>query len=756
MKVFKRIAAMAGMLMCCVESIAGSPVCELALAADAEIVVPAGETNEIYVLSGGAYTLTKKGAGVLKIADIASRDVKIDLQAGELRVGDRPSRPGVSSDAVLHLDADDETSMALRTSGEDVLVDVWNDANGGERKASSNKRIAPKLVRGYRNGLNIVDFGSIKNNNHDDGYGASMAFDEQITGLRETFSVMMYTEDVYAKSGQATPVFGQSGQAAFLAFGMSGNDWPCFFLYSNPNTKQAQGGLYVNGVNVPNTTKASGDLQLVGFRLSAPAEGASDLALADGLAFDRYFAWGGQRIGECMLFTRALTDDERKEVNTYLNAKWFPSAAWSVSQIAVGEGARLTVAGNTSVAAADISAENGDFVIEGATVTIDPLTTRESWFHVDANKVDAADVEDEFLIYWRDVSGNGRYAEHSTQKFSWRNDPENRKPILRKDYLNGNAIVDFGALQTAQIVDSSGAGTGYGAAMAWSNTCESVREVLMIVSETEDVATVKEAYPSVTVPSPFVGNSSSTGNQFYRPSFSSVGTYPGVILANNPNTSHVWGHEHGVAIDGVEVPATTSMGSGFHLLNFRSSENAKANYFAYDRGFVCGGLRYGEFILFDRELGDAERNRLSGALMAKWLNGGGYSQSYGNLSVSAGANLRMAYANVNVGGTLKLAGRVEAKSVRAAVIEAAPAASVAGVLDLTVPGTLKLTKEAFGERLPSERFLVLKADAISGNAKRWKIAGDLAEEDQKVVLFVEEGGIYAEIQFKKGLCIKVL
>jgi hypothetical protein len=261
MKVVKQTVAAAAMLLLGVETMASAPVCELAMSSDVEISVPSGETNEIYVVSGGAYTLTKKGAGVLKIADIASRDVKIDLQAGELRVGDRPSRPGVSSDAVLHLDADDESSMVLRTSGADELVDEWKDVNGGVRKASSNKRIAPKLVRGYRNGLNIVDFGSIKTEKAD-GHGASMAFDERITGLRETFSVMMYTEDVYDKNGQATPVFGQSGQAAFLAFGMSGNDWPCFFLDNpyNPNTKQALGGLYVNGVKVADNTRASGEL----------------------------------------------------------------------------------------------------------------------------------------------------------------------------------------------------------------------------------------------------------------------------------------------------------------------------------------------------------------------------------------------------------------------------------------------------------------------------------------------------------------
>ena len=756
MKVVKQMVAAVAMLLFGAETMAGAPICELAMSSDAEISVPSGETVEIYVISGGAHTLTKKGAGVLKVADIVSRDVKINLQEGELRIGDRPSRPGVSSAAVLHLDADDETSMDLRTSGEDVLVDVWNDANGGERKASSNKRIAPKLVRGYRNGLNVVDFGSIKNNNQDDGYGASMAFDERITGLRETFSVMMYTEDVYPKNGQATPVFGQSGQAAFLAFGMSGNDWPYFFLYSNPNTKQAQGGLYVNGVNVADNTRASGGLELVSFRLSAPEVDASDLALADGLAFDRSFAWGGQRIGECMLFTRSLTDDERKEVNTYLNVKWFPSGSWSVSQIVVGEGARLTLSGNSSVSAADISVESGDFVVDGATVTVDPLTTRESWFHVDANKVDSADMEDGHLLKWRDVGGNGRYATHSTLKPEWRSDPDNRKPILRSAYLNGNAVVDFGALQTAQIVDLAGVGIGYGAAMKWSEMCTNVREVLMVVSDTEDIATVKAAYPNVVSPTPFVGNSSSSGNQFYRPSFGVAGTYPGVILNYNPNTQHVWGYEHGVAIDGVNVPASTSMGAGFHLVNFRSAQDAKADYFAYDRGLGFGGLRYGEFMLFDRELGTAERNRLTGALMAKWLGREGYGQAYGNVSVAAGSELRVPYAKLNVAGTLRLEGKIVAKSVRASVIEVSPDAIIDGELDLTKPGVLKLTLEAYGTRLPGERFLVLAADAVSGNLKRWKIEGDLAKDNQKVVLFAGDDGLYAEVQPKKGLHIKLL
>lgn len=142
--------------------------------------------------------------------------------------------------------------------------------------------------------------------------------------------------------------------------------------------------------------------------------------------------------------------------------------------------------------------------------------------------------------------------------------------------------------------------------------------------------------------------------------------------------------------------------------------------------------------------------------MAKWLGGEGYGQTYCNVSVAADSELRIPYAKLNVAGTLRLAGKIVAKSVRASAIEVSPDAIIDGELDLTKPGVLKLTLEAYGTRLPGERFLVLAADAVSGNLKQWKIEGDLAKDNQKVVLFAGDDGLYAEVQPKKGLHIKLL
>lgn len=72
------IVCVLGALLLCVDAEASLLAREVVLSADVEVTVPAGETNEIYALSGGAYTLAKTGGGVLKIADIASADVKID------------------------------------------------------------------------------------------------------------------------------------------------------------------------------------------------------------------------------------------------------------------------------------------------------------------------------------------------------------------------------------------------------------------------------------------------------------------------------------------------------------------------------------------------------------------------------------------------------------------------------------------------------------------------------------------------------
>ena len=104
---------------------------DIVLTEDTEITVPAGETNVVEKLGGtGAWTLTKKGDGVLEIHEIVNAEAKVVIAEGEVYfVNARPT--DVFKKAYFHVDASDFSTMEIETVNGTNFVNRWNDADGG-------------------------------------------------------------------------------------------------------------------------------------------------------------------------------------------------------------------------------------------------------------------------------------------------------------------------------------------------------------------------------------------------------------------------------------------------------------------------------------------------------------------------------------------------------------------------------------------------------------------------------------------------
>ena len=151
----------------------------LVLAANQTVTVNAGDTLTVKRLTanGGAWTLTKAGAGTLVINDCEDETVKIVVSEGKLEVRSR-AMPAIFSDAFFHVDASSSLSY-IRGDEKDGVRYAWRwmDPQRGWLYATADGDNKPFLRNGFLNGRAVMDFGSLNNRSGDQGlagYGASM------------------------------------------------------------------------------------------------------------------------------------------------------------------------------------------------------------------------------------------------------------------------------------------------------------------------------------------------------------------------------------------------------------------------------------------------------------------------------------------------------------------------------------------------------------------------------------------------------
>ena len=495
---------------------------------NALINVESGDVLTIEKINGSRGTVTKTGGGALRIKLNRNRNARFDIKEGTLYF-DREV-PAVCGKAAFHVDPSRTETLEIETVNGTNFVVRWNDVRGNGMFAtnvlySKTWRHEPQNRRAFisevtQNGLPVIDFGSLLVKAHTNslgqakGYGAAMAWSENLTNVREVYEVISDTPDVATIAGD-NPSLTSYRASSFVSTSLSGHrralrsdgGYPMVFDDVTENLGWMYGRLYKDGVLTDlNSADKSGKFSVgagfhvFGFTTSVngnkKGEYVDYAATVNAFARDYNYAFGGQRIGEYLVFTNRLSDTERATLQEYLVEKWKGNVPpYVISALTVAPEAKVVFAPGVSAVVANV-ADGSDLALEKGTLELNALKNPDAYFHVDADAASTMVLEEQngtnFVTRWNDAFGGSIYAEPSTTTFStWLPDPGNRRPFISEEKLGGRAVVDFGALQVASHTNETGYGIGYGAAMKWSARMpERAWELITVARDTEDVKTL--------------------------------------------------------------------------------------------------------------------------------------------------------------------------------------------------------------------------------------------------------------------------
>ena len=770
-------------------------VAELELTADRTIHVSNGCTAYVARVTGGGYTITKTGGGVLRFGWIRNPSARLSVKEGTVDFLP-PPKPACLADAFLHVDANAlESSMVVAENGTN-FVTRWADASGGARYADVCRKTVgkwrtedtigvPFILKDHQNGLDVLDFGHYQDASITNSYGvssvkgAAMSFDVACEKVRDVFAVIGYREEIKTVEEEygcadATPLLSYTSKNGFLPGKLSAG--PSLINFWQNATLQTQfGEVYYDDVLKNGTAKAS-STESAGaqpvpdgmFYLNVrPAELSSissvngcpseDMTGLDSFARDRNFCFGGQRIGEYIVFSERLSEVDRAAVENYLRAKWFPVHGFR--SVKVESGASFIHASSCDGVVSFLDDEADIFVGDGH-VEVDALHDAGAWIHLDASNVGSLETsatEDgsAFVSKWTDADNGVHYASNNMKVNKWRSDPENRKPYLVSGVSShGLPVVDFGYPQNEGLTNSFGVGIGYGAVLSFDEACKSVREIIVVAGDRKDAADILEQQPNLKSlnSASFISGRESGYVQFFRGNFEK-GKNPVILNIYNKLTKGIWGYANGIAVDGSmktgvqytnSGPSVRLADDGLHLINFRMDSNGCAQGLAHDGNYAYGGVRIGEVMIFESELADGVRTRIAETLMSKWMGKPPQTYSCGTVAVATGSELSFPYSAVSA-RKLSLGGTLKAVNVCALTIEVGSSlARVDGVLDLSGEGTIAVDVDNVRQAKVNTLVRLVEADSVVGDASGWKVSGSLSERFI-VRLCVEADGLYAKL-----------
>lgn len=285
----------------------------------AYVVESSAKIQNVY----GSGTFTKTGSGVLEVFDFGSFTGELAVAGGTVSVFGRDSYAEpklVDEGLILQLDAMRGLSYN-ETSGERAFESWTSACGGGEWTAVAGKN-APSVVADTESGLDAVDmeyswheeFLRFKRN----GEFATLG------GIRSVFWMIgSQNGGGWLMGGGDSPTAWHRGAYG----GRAGGYAQCPLLHGAAQKELRDALWFKNGAKVdPLTDCLSGGWD----QLSLVVSNENASITAGGLAYDgRYIAGttgsdnlGGMRISELLVYDRALSDEERKQVECYLNIKW--------------------------------------------------------------------------------------------------------------------------------------------------------------------------------------------------------------------------------------------------------------------------------------------------------------------------------------------------------------------------------------------------------------------------------------------------
>lgn len=704
----------------------------LTMTANTEVEVADGTTNLIGTLAGN-YTLTKTGGGTLQIRRVSTATTKLSVQEGDVVL--RNPRPDAFDQAYFHVDASDLSSMVLETVNGTNFVTRWNDCDGGPHYATHcstvwNCRTNPESRKPFLsvnalNGLTVVDFGSLltKFNTNEVGqalgYGAAMNFDQLSPIVVEGFNVVadgddipqwpsivanyasMYPQSVFEneetltfpRGSYNTEITSYHDRCLLRDTGGSLRVYPnnsgCIWINGSVLTSYAKWTRLASGFNVlrirPVADQAASYPNHARF-------GSFAASRQDDNGTNRIY--GGKKVAEYALFTNSLDNAVAEDIDLYLRLKWYTKQ--TIASVTVADGASFRTGENVIVAVTKyVANDNSNVEIPyGNSVSVDTLLSANTVLHLDASKTNTMVFTTEngtnFVTRWNDCAGGSLYATHDSASSVLRDNPDDRKPYFGPVKLNGMPVIDFGSAILAPVTNSAGRGLGYGAAMNLSAAQSSLTEAISVVSDTEDLKTLRSGNgkkDGMFGSAFFAGNGGSTTSGARGKTI--AGSNPAYFVSSMAATMY---------LDGSQVAPTTStpFPNGFHVFDLiftTPSKYARVDYLArnYQPNYnsnTYGGQRIAEYMLFKTVMDAEERTLVQKALRAKWFGDARETRRYAALRVPAGASFSVVYENIAISDRLVIGGKVAAASVDAGRVEVSDSAVVEGALALSDGATL--------------------------------------------------------------------
>ena len=612
-----------------------------------EIETAAGETLQVDRLSGGrgfAAATVKRGAGTLRILDAAHYGGDLVLAGGRLDLTKRvtpATADDLPDDLTFRFDASEADSIMSNT--DDDYVMRWRNLTDftvrGEtvyaRAKDGADAARPWLLRNALNGRDVLDFGSYTTANASkDG----RALDFVRSGDGATFTAFapasVYTVvAVVGAQRSGGNLVGNLNKGMFARH-QDKVDWLTDTDFDQPILRTASVGEPGYAVVCPTTNAL---VMLDGVKVDSQAgyatPGYQVVAIRTAGSAIRYIGGtdvrqGGLRLGELLVWKRPLSETEVRDAEAYLTKKWFGRdlpgyQAASVtmpdirtvsveaeSEICVPSGTVARIDGlvaNATVektgggtlmvgpfgaaGAGTIRVRGGSVVgVEAGDVAGKAMPAAGTSLHLDASdaaSIQFADGSDSEVWYWHD-------REHRNVAY---NMTAARRPFLNAaERQNGLPVMDF---------SSVGAG---GRALYLAKALDGVRSAFV----------VWHPLPGGTI----LGSSSKREENGYSIDYARASS-GGLIIYNDGALPVRKGR---IMVDGVDVPdptvAASVVNGRFQLCEFHPAAATSVSALAMDRDSSFGGGRYGEILLYERELTARERTATRNYLLKKWFGKG--------------------------------------------------------------------------------------------------------------------------------------
>ena len=756
-----------------------------------EVYVAAGRTVRVGSISG---TVVKTGEGILEVqqSTAAGSDMVL-LKEGKVTyaAGDDPGaeKMKIARGPSLHLDAAAADTFEFAELNGTNFVRTWRSKAGGAAVydySSSRRPWVDMSAEKLKNGLPVVDFGAFGAD------GKMLTLDHPLDGVRSAFVVWDAEEGggwLLGSINNGTCMRAASiydfhrGIESDKTLGVDSQ----LFYASTPLGMVHKGEILTNGVPTTYTMIPARTMQLVEVHTLAGAH-------VSALACDRNLSgrFGGQRLGEVIIYERELSEREKAATRNYLMKKWFnrepeplpplsevKSGGLAQYDVPVGEtlevadGVALSIAGggtlaktgagvletsNLSAFTGVVEVVNGALKLVGTAPGEGELVTEGRTFHFDASsaglEVETNAARNVLLKAWRNLVDGSWTAEkgnHAAQTGVL----DDAAPDIIPLGLNGMPVVDMKSYAGQYLVFKKDG----------------------VPSFIDNMHSVFWVFGSQNGGGYLMGGGTNVHNNMRYPWHRG---YDNTIAKDNPgkgagshkapllHSSHAQAELHdGTAswyLNGQPVVAKSQGLSGewdviSMVLPDECGNILNAQGFATDGRWLAGTImpdnrghqRLAEVIIYDRALSDAERVANENYLLHKW---GVRTRA----SVTNGATVNLIGGVLDLGGVdqyvgaLTGAGAVTNGNLTVGRLEADAAATAWPELDgaFIAPATLELefANLATLGQLGGKHVKLMTAAAASGLAETTIIAfGDAIPMSITPRLFFNEGEL--DVAFRR-------